>query len=120
MLSLRVRQIHFSAWLLVVASAILQVVIFPLPGVYALSWFAVAPLIVALLHARPVGDLEVAGSLRLQPATPAQAFLLSYVCGILWYAGTCYWIFDTMRHFGGLSAPVAVLALFLFCCYLGL
>jgi apolipoprotein N-acyltransferase len=115
-----VRQIHSSAWLLVVLSAILQVVIFPLPGVYALSWFAVAPLMVALLRARPASELEVAGSLRLQPATAMQAFLLSYVCGILWYAGTCYWIFDTMRHFGGLSAPVAVLALFLFCCYLGL
>jgi apolipoprotein N-acyltransferase len=120
LLSLRVRQIHPSAWLLVVISAILQVVIFPLPGLYALSWFAVAPLIVALLRTRPAGALEVSGSLRLQSATPAQAFLLSYVCGILWYAGTCYWIFDTMRHFGGLSAPVAVLALFLFCCYLGL
>ena len=103
-----------------VISAILQVVIFPLPGLYALSWFAAAPLIIALLRTRPVGELEVAGSLKLHPATPAQAFLLSYVCGILWYAGTCYWIFDTMRHFGGLSAPVAVLALFLFCCYLGL
>ncbi len=43
------RQIHLSAWLLVVLSAILQVIIFPLPGVYVLSWFALAPLIVALL-----------------------------------------------------------------------
>ena len=45
---------------------------------------------------------------------------MGYACGILWYAGTCYWIYDTMRHFGGLSAAEAVLALFLFCCYLGL
>ena len=45
---------------------------------------------------------------------------MGYVCGIFWYAGTCYWIFDTMRHFGGLNASMAVLALFLFCCYLGL
>jgi len=115
-----VRQIHFSPWLLVLLSAILQVVIFPLPGVYVLSWFALAPLIVALLRARPAGELEVAGSARLRPATPAQGFLLGYVCGILWYAGTCYWIFDTMRQYGGLSAPEALLALFLFCCYLGL
>jgi apolipoprotein N-acyltransferase len=115
-----VRQIHFSAWLLVLLSAILQVVIFPLPGVYVLSWFALAPLIVALLRARPAGELEVAGSVRLRPATPVQGFLLGYVCGILWYAGTCYWIFDTMRQYGGLSAPEALLALFLFCCYLGL
>ena len=114
------RKIHPSAWLLVVLSAFLQVIIFPLPGFYALSWFAIAPLIVALLRARPVGELEINGRVRLQPATPAQAFLLSYVCGILWFAGTCYWIFDTMRHFGGLNAPVAALALFLFCCYLGL
>lgn len=114
------RQIHPSAWLLVVLSAVLQVLIFPLPGVYVLSWVAIAPLIVGLLRARPAGELEVAGSVKLRPATPLQAFLLAYVCGILWYAGTCYWIFDTMRNYGGLSTPAAALALFLFCCYLGL
>jgi apolipoprotein N-acyltransferase len=120
LLSFPVRQIHFSAWLLVILSAILQVIIFPLPGVYGLCWFALAPLLVALLRARPAGELELAGSVRLLPATPGQGFLLGYVCGILWYAGTCYWIYDTMRNFGGLSAPEAALALFLFCCYLGL
>ena len=114
------RQIHYSAWLLVLLSAVLQVLIFPLPGLYVFSWFALTPLILALLRARPEGDLEVSGSVRLRPASPAQAFLLAYVCGILWYAGTCYWIYDTMRHFGGLSAAEALLALFLFCCYLGL
>src|SRR5205807_4917913 len=36
------------------------------------------------------------------------------------YAGTCYWIFDTMHQYGGLSRPAALLALFLFCLYLGL
>ncbi len=114
------RQIHSSAWLLVVLSAILQVLIFPLPGVYILSWFALAPLIVALLRTAPAGELQVAGAVRLQPATPGQGFLLGYVCGILWYAGTCYWIYDTMRQYGGLSTPMALLVLFLFCCYLGL
>ena len=114
------RQIHPSAWLLVGLSAILQVLIFPLPGLYVLSWIALTPLILALLRARPAGELEIPGSPKLQPATPKQAFLLAYVCGILWYAGTCYWIFDTMRQYGGLSAPMAVLVLFLFCCYLGL
>ena len=114
------RQIHLNAWLLVVVSAILQVIIFPLPGLYILSWFAITPLIIAILRARPAGELEVIGSTRLQPASPWQGFLLSYVCGIIWYAGTCYWIFDTMRRYGGLNAPMAVLVLFLFCCYLGL
>jgi apolipoprotein N-acyltransferase len=120
LLSLVVRQIHPSAWLLVLFSALLQVLIFPLPGFYVLSWLALTPLIVALLRARPAGELEVAGSVRLRPASPWQGFLLGYICGILWFAGTCYWIFDTMRHFGGLNAPMAVLVLFLFCCYLGL
>jgi apolipoprotein N-acyltransferase len=115
-----VRQIHFSAWLLVLLSAILQVIIFPLPGIYVLSWFALAPLMLALLKARPAGELEVAGSVRLRPASPVQGFLLGYACGILFFAGTCYWIFDTMRLFGGLNTAEAVLTLFLFCCYLGL
>ena len=113
------RQIHSSAWLLVGLSSLLQVLIFPLPGLYILSWVAFAPLIVALLHARPAGALEIDGSVKLQAAKPGQAFLLAYISGILWYAGTCYWIYNTMHEHGGLSAPVALLALFLFCLYLG-
>jgi len=115
-----VRQIHSSAWLLVLLSAVLQILIFPLPGLYIFSWFALTPLILALLRARPAGELEVIGAPNLQPATPWQGFLLGFVCGIVWYAGTCYWIFDTMRLYGGLNAPMALLVLFLFCCYLGL
>ncbi len=120
MLSLPVRRIHYSAWLLIVLSAVLQVLIFPLPGLSFLCWIALAPLVLSLLRARVIGELEVVDSVKLGPATPVQAFVLAYVCGILWYAGTCYWIYDTMRQFGGLSAPWALLALFLFCCYLGL
>jgi apolipoprotein N-acyltransferase len=120
LLSLPVGKIHPSAWLLVVLSALLQILIFPLPGLYVLSWFALAPLLLALLRTRPAGELEVDGTVSLRPASPGQAFLLAYVCGILWYAGTCYWIFDTMRQYGGLNPAAAVLVLFLFCCYLGL
>ena len=120
MLFFFVRQIHFSAWLLVGLSSLLQVLIFPLPGLYVLSWVAFAPLIVALLRARPAGALEIDGAVHLQAATPGQAFLLGYASGILWFAGTCYWIFDTMHEHGGLSTPAALLALFLFCLYLGL
>ena len=114
------RSIHFSAWLLVALSALLQILIFPLPGLYILSWFALAPLILAVLHARPAGELEIDGSVKLRAASPGQAFLLAYVCGVLWFAGTCYWIFGTMRQFGGMSTPLALLALLLFCLYLGL
>ena len=114
------RQIHPNAWLLVILSSLLQVLIFPLAGLYILSWVAFAPLIVALLRARRVGALEIAGTVNLQAAKPGQAFLLAYVSGIVWYAGTCYWIYNTMHEYGGLSTPLALLALFLFCLYLGL
>jgi apolipoprotein N-acyltransferase len=120
LLSFFVRQIHFSAWLLIGLSSLLQVLIFPLPGLYVLSWVAFAPLIMALLRARPAGVLEIDGSVDLQAAKPGQAFLLAYISGILWYAGTCYWIYDTMHQYGGLNKPLALLALFLFCLYLGL
>jgi apolipoprotein N-acyltransferase len=46
--------------------------------------------------------------------------LLAYVCGIFWYAGTCYWIYNTMRQYGGVGAPAAVGILTLFCLYLAL
>ena len=114
------RQIHKSAWLLVVLSAVLQILIFPLPGLYPLCWIAFAPLIVAILRARSPQTLQLPDSPKLLPATPAQGFLLAYVCGILWYAGTCYWIYETMNRYGGLSRPVAFIILILFCVYLGL
>lgn len=114
------RQIHPSAWLLVLLSSALQVLIFPLAELYVLSWIALAPLIVGLLRTRPAGVLEIDGSVRLRAANSGQAFLLGYVNGILWYAGTCYWIYNTMHQYGGLSAPVALLALILFCLYLAL
>ena len=58
--------------------------------------------------------------MRLEPAKPWQAFLMAYACGILWYLGTCYWVFDTMRHYGGLPIPVALLVLLAACMYMGL
>jgi apolipoprotein N-acyltransferase len=115
-----VLKIHRSAWGLVLASSALQVVIFPLLGLHVLAWVAVAPLLVAILRARAPETLQLDGQTRLLPATPWQGFLLGYKCGILWFAGTCYWIFDTMHRYGGLPIPVAVLVLILFCLYVGL
>jgi len=112
--------IHRRAWGLTLVSAALQIVIFPLPGLYGLAWVAVAPLIVAILRARAPETLQLDGQARLLPAAPWQGFLLGYKCGILWFAGTCYWVFDTMHRYGGLPIPAAVLALILFCMYVGL
>jgi apolipoprotein N-acyltransferase len=105
-------------------SAALQVAIFPLPNLYCFSWIAVAPLIVAILGCRAPETLQLqvrgADQARLLPARPWQGFALGYACGILWFAGTCYWIFDTMHRYGGMPLPAATLALILFCLYVGL
>ena len=114
------RRISPNAWRLLIISAALQIVIFPLLNLYVFSWIAVAPLLVAILQARSPETLQLDRQERLLPATPWQGFLLGYVCGILWFAGTCYWIFDTMHRYGGLPVPTAVLALILFCMYVGL
>ena len=115
-----VRRISSSAWRLVIISAALQIVIFPLLNLYWLSWIAVGPLIVAILRTRAPETLQLDGQERLLPATAWQGFVLGYLCGILWFAGTCYWIFDTMHRYGGLPFPAAMLALILFCLYVGL
>jgi apolipoprotein N-acyltransferase len=112
--------IERRAWLLAILSAILQVVIFPLPNLYVLCWIAVAPLLIALLRARRPATLQLEAGIRLLPARPLHGFALGYSCGILWYGGNCYWVYSTMKQYGGISAPGAAGLLFLFCLYLGL
>lgn len=114
------RQIRPKAWLLVLLSAALQVLSFPLPGLYVLSWVALTPLVVAILHARIPQTLQLDESQKLVAASPGQGFLMGYSCGALWYLGTCYWVFAAMHQYGGLSTPVGLFALLLFALYLGL
>jgi apolipoprotein N-acyltransferase len=85
-----------------------------------LSWIAISPLLLALLRTRRPDTLQLKEGIKLLPAKPWQGFLMAYVCGILWYAGTCYWIYATMRQYGGVAAPAAFGILILFCLYLAL
>ena len=112
--------IERRAWLLAILSAILQIVIFPLPNLYVLSWIAIAPLLVAILRARKPETLQLRGEAKLLPARAMQAFFLGYLCGIIWYVGTCYWIYSTMKQFGGINAVEAAGLLLLFSLYLAL
>jgi apolipoprotein N-acyltransferase len=96
-----------TGWLLVLLSAILQILCFPSPGLYFLSWIALAPLFVALLDR------------RFSPSL-LRCVLLAYCNGVIWYAGTCFWIFHVMHSYGSLSQPVAAGILVLFCLYLAL
>jgi apolipoprotein N-acyltransferase len=96
-------------------SGLLQVLPFPIAGPVplwrtAFSWIALLPLFAAL------GSSDKRG----KPLTPLQGALLGYACGFLWYLGNCYWIYQTMYLYAGLSKPTAAGILFLFCLYLGL
>src|SRR5208282_5704344 len=66
------------------------------------------------------GGAELRAGMKLLPASPLQAFLLGYVCGILWYAGTCYWIYGVMHQYGGVNMPAGIGILILFCLYLAI
>ena len=117
------RRIHPSAWLLAISSGILQILVFPRPGLSFLCWISLAPLIYAVLRAREVDAtvlLESQSPSFLIPATPRQGFLLGWASGILWYLGTCYWVFHVMHLYGRLNTAVSLVLLVLFALYLGL
>ncbi len=59
------------------------------------AWFGLVPLLWAILI--PTRTVNHPRPLR-------RAFLLAYVCGVLWYMGNCYWIRDTMIRYGDMPA----------------
>jgi apolipoprotein N-acyltransferase len=96
-------------------TALLLLVPFPIAGPVApwrtaCTWVALAPLFYSLLNEH---NLLRLGYLR-------RCLLSSYFTGILWYAGNCYWVYQTMLHYGGMPAAGAFGILVLFSLYLGL
>ncbi len=117
------RRVHPSAWLLAISSGILQILVFPRPELTFLCWVALAPLIYAILRAREVDAtvlLESQSPSFLIPATPKQGVILGWTCGVVWYLGTCYWVFHVMHLYGGLNPFISFVLLILFSLYLGL
>jgi apolipoprotein N-acyltransferase len=109
------RQIPLRLWAMAVLSGILQILPFPIAGPTplwrtAFCWIALLPLLWALL-----GNTNTGNPLNLR-----QGAALGYACGIIWYLGNCYWIYQTMYLYGGLAKPIAAGILVLFCLYLGL
>jgi apolipoprotein N-acyltransferase len=77
---------------------------FPRYGHPAFGWIALVPLLVMLAR-RP---------------SPLRAFTLGLLAGFVYFVGTIYWTGTVVRTFGGLAAPVAMLAMVLLSAYLAL
>src|SRR5438552_19188119 len=75
-----------------IVSGILLVLSLPKPDLYPLAWIALIPW------------LYIVGS----GATLQQTLLASYAAGLVFFAGTFYWIAETMVIYGGLSIPLGV------------
>jgi len=109
-------------WLAAILSAALLELPFPLAGPLPVwrtvfAWFGLVPLLCALLSPTTTAA----------PRPLRRAFLLGYLCGFLWYTGNCYWVRDTMLHYGDmpLGAPTLLLigysmVLGLYCGFFGL
>ena len=108
--------------MLAAASGVLQVLIFPEPALYVLSWVALAPLIYAILQCRDQDALltMVEDGKWFAPATAWQGFLLGYLSGVIWYLGSCYWVFHVMHAYGNLGSVTSALLLLAFSFYLAL
>jgi apolipoprotein N-acyltransferase len=79
-------------------SGLLLVACFPKIHLRGLVWVACLPMLAAL-----------AGEKRLK-----RAFLLGYVCGAFFFAGSCYWFLTVMELYGHLAPALAVVVLILF------
>jgi apolipoprotein N-acyltransferase len=64
----------------------------PKPDLYPLAWIALVPLLVVIGKTTSV----------------ARTVLSSYISGVIFFSGTCYWITETMAIYGGLSTPSAL------------
>jgi apolipoprotein N-acyltransferase len=120
----------WRAWAAAALSAVLLELPFPIAGPMppwrsVFAWIGLVPLLWAILAPDPHNS-PPAASHPFGPPDPARdrhplrrAFLLAYFCGVLWYMGNCYWIYDTMLIHGGLPPVVSFLILLLFSLVLG-
>src|SRR5579859_3707432 len=106
---------QWKLWAAAVLSAGLLELPFPIAGPMppwrsVFAWFGLVPLLWAVLSA----------ARSAQPRPLRHAFLLAYLCGVLWYMGNCYWIRDTMMQYGDMPPMAPTLLLIGFSLVLGL
>jgi apolipoprotein N-acyltransferase len=105
----------WKLWAAAVLSAGLLELPFPLAGPLPVwrsvfAWFGLVPLLWAILSPQCTDD----------PRPLRRGFLVAYLCGVLWYMGNCYWVRDTMAHYGDMPFGAPTLLLLAFSLVLGL
>ena len=114
-------KIPARAWVLSLLSGGLQILLFPHANLFFLCWVAFVPLLYALLRGRGgEGELLDSEGRSLRPFTLGQGFLVAWISGILWYIGTCYWIYPVMHGYGNLGVVAAGLITAGFCLIMGM
>jgi apolipoprotein N-acyltransferase len=106
-----------ESWKLWVAAALAAGLLelpFPLAGPLPVwrsvfAWIGLIPLLGAILSP---ACTDVQRPLR-------RSFLTAYLCGVLWYAGNCYWVRDTMLRYGDMPPMAPTLLLLGFSLVLG-
>ena len=105
----------WKLWAAACFSAGLLELPFPLAGPLPVwrtifAWFGLVPLLWAILSP---ACAEGRRPIRC-------AFLLAYLCGVLWYAGNCYWVRDVMLQYGDMPPMAPTLLLLGYSMVLGL
>src|ERR1700679_2311107 len=102
-------------WLLGIVSAVLLMLPFSIIGPVPFwrtffAWLAFVPLFYGLLSRQNLNHSKA----LLRGAVAA------YVMGVLWFAGNCYWIYQTMFYYGGLPPFISAGILVAYSLVLGL
>jgi apolipoprotein N-acyltransferase len=105
---------NWKLWAAAALSAALLELPFPLAGPMPVwrsvfAWFGLVPLLWAQLAPASVDE----------PRPLRRGFLLGYLCGVLWYAGNCYWVRDVMLQYGDMPPLAPTLLLLGFSLVLG-
>jgi apolipoprotein N-acyltransferase len=78
------------------------------------------PLIVSVAYPLPESRGSHATAVGGRRSRRRRPFLLGLVCGGVYFAGTLYWLVETMTTFGGLATALAMFAALLLVAYLAL
>ena len=91
--------------LLAVASAILLTLAFPNFDLWMLAWFALVPLFFAI---------------EREKESVVKTFILGWIFGTLFFAGSCWWLTFAFTHYGGIPAWLAYILLLIITGIVGL